>query len=611
MCGICVIADARSEPEPGVIERMVATLPHRGPDGSGVKRLPGCHLGHTRLSIIDLETGDQPIGHADSGTWISFNGELYNYRELRDQLEAAGFEFSTTSDTEVVLAAYVHWGSSCLDRFRGMFAFVIWDERRRRMFGARDLFGEKPMYYARDPGGSLLVASELKALVASRRLRLDLSLDALDAFLGLGYVPPDRTVYADVDVLPPGSYFEWDGGDVRVTRYWRPQFDTEQWSMADAAERLRVLLDQAVERQMVADVPVGAFLSGGLDSTSVVALAQQHTTSPLKTFSVGFGDHINELPYARAVADLHNTEHYEVDLGTPAVAELLERMVDVYDEPYADTSNIPTYLLSEFARKQVKVVLTGDGGDELFGGYAWYRPLSASAELRGSRPRWLAARVTSRLLRDRVAWLHNYSVGLGMATRWRDIWARTAAAKVPWRPRERTRMWGHRAGEVMRFVPGTAMRPSVHTTGLNRGFHFDLSCYLHGCILVKVDRAAMAHGLETRAPMLDRDLVEFALNLPANLKVHDGELKAVLKQACKRYWPEELMNRSKQGFGAPCAVWLGFDAVRAQLERVGRAGSPLRHLLPGLRPEHLRPRNYRTWVLLSLGLWLERSGVSV
>jgi asparagine synthase (glutamine-hydrolysing) len=343
------------------------------------------------LSIIDLESGAQPMKDESGRYSITFNGEIYNYQDIRTELVKLGHRFNTHSDTEVIMRAFAEWGTECLHRFRGMYAFAVWDEREQRLFAARDLFGEKPLYYAVTDQGSLLMASEIKALLASGLLEPKLDLQAVDAFLAFGYVPPDRTIYKNVHTLPPGHHLEWDGSRVSVARYWQPRFDPHAISLDVAAERMRELLHQAVRRQMVADVPVGAFLSGGHDSSTIVALMQQETRQPVKTFSVGFGEYINELPYARAVAPLPH-RHHEIDLGAPPVTELLERMVGVYDEPFRDPSHIPTYLISQYARRSVKVVLTGDGADELFGGYAWYPIMAASTEVSATWLKWFILR---------------------------------------------------------------------------------------------------------------------------------------------------------------------------------------------------------------------------
>jgi len=437
-----------------------------------------------------------------------------------------------------------------------------------------------------------------------------LDFQSVDAFLAFGYVPPDRTIYKNVHTLPPGHCLEWDGTRVCVARYWQPRFDPHATSLDAAAERMRELLHQAVRRQMVADVPVGAFLSGGHDSSTIVALMQQETRQPVKTFSVGFGEYINELPYARAVADLYRTEHHEIDLGAPPVTELLERMVGVYDEPFRDPSHIPTYLISQYARQSVKVVLTGDGADELFGGYAWYPVMAASTEVSATWLKWFILRSVSRLIGNRAAALHRNSSAMGLALRCPQTWERYVKQVTIGRDTRR-RWWGRRSAEAGLYFPGEYYRPPAEVAGMNEVLHFDLLSFLPGDILVKVDRAAMAHGLETRAPFLDRDLVEFALSLPSTLKVNDGETKVLFKHALKQYWPPSLHKRGKQGFAAPFQVWMGFPEIRALLQRVFANGSRLRELLPGLHPEQQHVRNYETWNLLTLGLWLDSQTISV
>jgi asparagine synthase (glutamine-hydrolysing) len=609
MCGICGIIGIKSKDDTKAVERMVAALSHRGPDGHGVLNLGECQLGHTRLSIIDLEGGVQPMKDVSGRYAITFNGEIYNYQELREELLKKGHRFNTHSDTEVIMSAYAEWGARCLDRFRGMFAFAIWDTKKRTLFAGRDLFGEKPLYYAMAPTGSLLIASEIKALLASDLIIPHLDFMSVDAFLAFGYVPPDRTIYENVHTLPPGHYLEWDDHGLRITRYWYARFDTQQMNLDDAAVRLRELLQQAVQRQMVADVPVGAFLSGGHDSSTIVALMQQLTSQPVKTFSVGFGEYINELPYARAVAELYHTEHHDIDLGTPPVAQLLQTMAEVYDEPFRDPSHIPTYLISQYARRNVKVVLTGDGADELFGGYAWYPLMAKSAEVSPSWFVWLVLRSVSRLVGNRVRSLDRYSQAVGIAQRTPNTWMRYIK-KVSVGNGTRRSWWAEQSKASSSYFPGEYYRPPAGTTGMDEVLHFDLMSFLPGDILVKVDRAAMAHGLETRAPFLDRDLVEFSLSLPSVLKVKDGETKVLFKHALKRYWPTVLHKRGKQGFAAPFQIWMEFPEIKALLQRVFADGSRLRELLPGVRSEQQHVRNYETWNLLTLGLWLERHGVA-
>jgi asparagine synthase (glutamine-hydrolysing) len=604
MCGIAAIVGEASHS--GIIPAMVDALEHRGPDERGTAAVAGCAMGHARLSIIDLSSGAQPMTDASERYWIVYNGELYNFLELRRELEQSGRTFRTRSDTEVIIAAYDEWGRDCLRRFRGMYAIALWDTRSRTLFAARDIFGEKPLYYAKQGDGTLVIASEIRAILASGLISPCLDLTAVDAFLAFGYVPPDQTIYRDIAVLPPGHCMEWHDGRIVSERYWQPRFDTRQIGMDEAAEELRPLLDRAVKRQMLADVPVGAFLSGGLDSSTIVALMQQHSTKPVSTFSVGFGSLINELPYARAVAERYHTEHHELYLETLDVAQLIERMSVVYDEPFADTSHIPTYLVSEFARRKVKVVLSGDGGDELFGGYAWHSILAQAETVTSSAALWAVTRIASKLLRDRNDALRRKSIVLGYA-RWGDPWRADLQAHVLMSPRLRRKLWGR---PVAQSCASEVTRPGDQVTGIDRGFYFDLTHYLPGDILVKVDRAAMAHGLETRAPFLDRDLAEFALSLPATLKVDKDRGKLVLRAACERYWPSELHGRDKQGFGSPITHWMERPDVKALTRRVTESKSVLAHLLDGSLAYVIGGGGYRAWTLMSLGIWLETHEVT-
>lgn len=605
MCGISAIFGSAGVTDAAAIDRMVAAISHRGPDGQRVMRMDGCHLGHARLSIIDLDGGSQPMRDISRRYAVTFNGEIYNYKEIRRELEKRNHSFATSSDTEVILNAFAEWGPKCLDRLRGMFAFAIWDKRERSLFAARDLFGEKPLYYASTANGQLLLASEIKALLASHLLHPVVDRKSVDAFLAFGYVPPDRTIYANVRTLPPGHWLVWKAGEVKTERYWCPRFDPRPIGLNEAAERLTTLLEQAVQRETVADVPVGAFLSGGHDSSTIVALMQTQSAHPVKTFSVGFGDYINELPYARAVAQQYGTEHHEIDLGTPRVAELLERMVEVYDEPFHDPSHIPTYLIAQYARQHVKVVLSGDGADELFGGYSWYPLMAASTEVAASWLKWTILRGMSRLVGNRLSRLDRYSHAMGLALRYPLSWMRYVSERTT--SEAVRRAWWSRP--VDPYVPGSYYRPPNGTSGMDQILYFDLVSFLPGDILVKVDRAAMAHGLETRAPFLDRDLVEFALTLPSTLKVDDDKTKLVFKRACAQYWPEALHKRGKQGFAAPFRTWLGLPDVAALVKRVFRDGSKLRELLPGISCAQQTRSDYETWCLLTFGLWLERQNV--
>ncbi|MCL4552171.1 MAG: asparagine synthase (glutamine-hydrolyzing) [Candidatus Marsarchaeota archaeon] len=594
---------------------MTESLRHRGPDASACVCLPDCHLGHTRLSVIDLAGGGQPMTEETERYWIVFNGEIYNYRELRSELEQKGWQFRTRSDTEVLLRAYQEFGQQVPGHLNGQFAFVIWDQTERRLFAARDRLGEKPLYWARSDQGHFLFASEIKSLLASGLVQPRIDRTSVDAYLALLYVPPDRTIYENVHDLRPGHALSWQDGDWRQGSYWQPSYSQSIISDRDeAVERLCFLIDQAVRRQMVADVPLGAFLSGGLDSSTIVALMTRQTSQQISTFSVGFGDLINELPYARAVAEAYTTDHHEMQMDIP-VGEMLERMAEAYDEPFGDSSNIPTYLICEFARRHVKVVLSGDGGDELFGGYEWYQRLVDDNAGDASGRRLALLKLTA------FAWRALSKAGLSVQLerdsavsayteacnkrRFPDLWERHLAYATDLKV-DRS-FWGNGQSPLdteaaIRKVYG----PEVNVKGIDRVTDFDLRCYLPGDILVKVDRAAMAHGLESRAPFLDVDLVEFVLGLPWAWRFRKGDLKGLLRETCRTLWPKVVQERSKQGFGAPIWSWVQRPDVQHLVRRTFAADSPLIALLPGAKSAMGRMNSQQLWTMLCLGLWLER-----
>jgi asparagine synthase (glutamine-hydrolysing) len=565
MCGIAVILPGSAmQTSPFAIERMTDALAHRGPDAQATLQLPGCELGHTRLSIIDLSTGQQPMSDATGRFTIVFNGEIFNYRELRKNLEKHGHAFRTSSDTEVLLHACVELGQAAPNHLNGQFAFAFWDARERTLLLGRDRFGEKPLYWARGASGALIVASEIKAILASGLVEPQIDRISVDGYLGLHYVPPDRTIYENVHTIPPAHVAVWNGKDLNISRYWEPRIGgNNNIGAPEAGSEIARLLDRAVARQMTADVPVGAFLSGGLDSTTIVALMQRHSSQPISTFSVGFGDLIDELPFARDAAKLYQTNHHELQMQID-VPEMLQRMTEVYDEPFADSSNIPTYLIAQYARKHLKVVLSGDGGDEMFGGYDWYRSLFGPAADNHALRRHLheSTHVTA----------------------------------------DRNLLWG---GDQPPSAARILARYDSALPGIDAVTAFDCHCYLPGDILAKVDRAAMAHGLETRAPFLDVELADFVLGLPAAMRFGDPRLKGLLRAACESLWPPSIRQRSKQGFGAPVRAWLDLPEVKELWASAIHPDGPLVALLPGLSQivSDLRPQ--RKWTLLCLAQWLE------
>ena len=619
MCGIAGIVDLRQKTDPSAIQNMTMALRHRGPDGQITEQVRGAWLGHARLSVIDLVTGDQPMTDPTRRWWTVFNGEIYNYRELRHDLEQNGVPLATTSDTEVILLSYIRDGRAMLKRLNGQFAFAIWDQEEQTLFAARDRFGEKPFYYSVVDGATLVFASEIKSILASGLIKPRMSREALASYLSLLYIPADETVYENIAVLNPGHALTWHNGQVSTFEYWQLPLDGDRLKVTeeDAIQHVRQLVERAVERQMVADVPVGAFLSGGMDSSTVVALMSHFSNRPVKTFSVGFGNHINELPYASAVAKLYKTEHHEIQMDIP-VAEMLETMADVYDEPFADSSNIPTYKIAEFACKQVKVVLAGDGGDEIFGGYGWYQnllkegldvpaiPQLAALYLRYNRLRVLYKLGLADLEEEMAAGRAANKARQKRLTQ--DLWLRHVKQGLYFRPEQVHTLFANKP-----FKPAWLEDvPPASVSGMDRVFWFDFKQYLPGDILVKVDRAAMAHGLEVRAPFLDVELAEFVLSLPWTLRLKNNESKYLLKKACFDLWPQEVQARTqKQGFGSPLAVWLQNPEVKALADRVFQPDSILNHVLPGAAGLRGQLRDQQMWSILCLGLWLQHRSTTI
>jgi asparagine synthase (glutamine-hydrolysing) len=574
-------------------------------------------LGHTRLSIIDLAQGSQPMTDDEQRHWIVFNGEIFNYRELRAELSAKGCAFRTHSDTEVLLKAYLHYGKDVVAKLRGQFAFVVWDRLAGTFFAARDAMGEKPFYWAHAThGGSILIASEIKALRASGLVDMKVAPDALQLCLAFGYMPPDRSAYSSIQTLPPAHFMEGDQEGVRMQRYWTPQLSNNNAGslrIEEIVEQTQALLHQAVQRQMVADVPLGALLSGGLDSTSVVALMAETSTRQVQTYAAGFGREINELPFAAQASAAYKTNHHELQIDIP-VAEELAKLATIYDEPYPDSSAIPTLLISKFARQHVKVVLTGDGGDEIFGGYDWYR--------------WflLRDRMNMRLLATRVA-----QIGLRQLKRagWQraDGLQRLGSGVRDYRRLRREfndPLQEHLKEATMSFtldspqfrVMGATVTwaqmvaestPPINANGVDRVTAFDLTHYLPGDVLTKVDRATMTYGLESRAPLLDLDLANHVLSIPHQIRMAWPRSKPLMRAAMEQRWPKEIARREKQGFGAPIKAWLQRPDMQALTTQVNAPGSRLRELMPLLPKDIFAPstRPRLAWTLLTLGLWAE------
>lgn len=557
MCGIAgkCLPDASAPVDRGLLERMTRALAHRGPDGESLHFDAGVGLGHRRLSIIDLEGGTQPIFGAGGALAVIFNGEIYNYKELRDELIADGYRFSTQSDTEVIVHLYDRMGAECVHRLNGMFAFAIWDNRSRTLFAARDRLGEKPFYYHHAPNGALLFASEIKSLLESDAIDRALDLGAVDDYFAYGYVPGSKSIYRQIRKLPAAHTLTWREGRLSIQRFWS---HTEAAADAPktpsgALEAVDTLLRDSIRLRLRSDVPVGAFLSGGIDSSLIVALASELSAAPLSTYSIGFREtEFDESSFARAIAERHGTVHRQITVG-----ELnLDRFPDLvrqFDEPFADPSAVPTYYVTQAASRDLKVCLSGDAGDELFAGYPQYvlEPGEAWVDRLPAWLRQLAFGIPARLIPDHVrgkGWLRRLAVD--GAVRYQRIIG--VFDNV-----ERERLFRRDAG--IRVDPGASLLAPwfKHDRSPIRARQLaDQATFLTDDILVKVDRNSMMNSLEVRVPFLDHRLVELANALPVSLHIKGGRQKWILKELLEEKAPAGITRRGKQGFNMPIRDWL-------------------------------------------------------
>lgn len=605
MCGIAgiVTSSRHAVGHLEALQQMTDALAHRGPDGEGRMLFNGCLLGHRRLAIVDVETGVQPMAAHDGRMAVTFNGEIYGYQDIRRELSE--YPFRTKSDTEIILALYRQHGSGFVTLLPGMFAFAIWDDQQQELFCARDRFGEKPLYYAIGSHGEFIFSSEIKGVLASGLVEPVLDQDAVERYLQRQCVRTDQSIYRNIKALPPGNCLRYRDGIVEVSRYWVSPKIEGDIDTCEAVEQFRALLLKSVQRQLVADVPVGVFLSGGLDSSTICLLASQ-LKSGLKSFSFDFqGDH-SEVVHARAVAKAYGLQHIELTSQCTNIADQLWRMQEVYDEPFADSSNIPTYMLCGEARQHMKVVLTGDGGDELFGGYQWYKPLLWMEK--GGRvglSHWVAARVINRLcglarLPGAVA-RELRIMGLGYGRRYPSMLAAHSGQLSIFEQRD-LELLGIQGGRFIR-----ALHAADGSGSMDDVLRFDTEDYMPADILTKIDRASMAHGLELRAPFLDVEFASFCLTLPYRLKVSTSEDKIILRQAYSAQWPESIRSRSKQGFGAPLARWFLHPSIFELEQSILRdSAAPIFKILSyhGTQQILLRNNLMQRWTLLVLAVWL-------
>lgn len=624
MCGVAgkLFFDSRRKVEPDLLHRMNRVLTHRGPDDFGVYRQGPIGLAHRRLSIIDLSpAGHQPMPNARGDVWITYNGEVYNFLELRGELERQGVVFRSRTDTEVILALYERYGMDCVSRLRGMFAFAIWDGRNRSLFLARDRLGKKPLFYYYDHD-KFLFASEPKAILQDPTVPSQADPLAIHHYLAFGYVPSPLSAFQGFHKLPPAHYAVVQDGKVRVERYWELRYGPKlRLSEAELCEKILADLREAVRLRMISDVPIGAFLSGGIDSSTVVALMSECSSGPVKTFSIGFEDEeYNELPYACLVAKWYGTDHHEFIVKPDAVG-VLPDLVWHYNEPYADSSAIPTYYLARMTRQHVTVALNGDAGDENFAGYQRYLGLKLAT--------WF----------DRLP--YGFRRGMEtMANRSPDIGnprglyrrARRFLSAECQEPRRRYLRWigffpNSWKQELYAPAFADAMRPydssdllvsaferAVGADMVDATLYADVQMYLPDDLLVKVDIASMAHSLEARSPMVDHRFMEFAASIPSSLKLRGQITKYILKQAVRKLLPAEVIDRPKMGFGVPINRWfrqelreMAYDTLlsRRALDR----GLFRQAYLQRLLDEHMNGENGwhpQLWCLLMLELWFQR-----
>lgn len=624
MCGITGYINADgSVVDLGILRKMNESIIHRGPDDEGFFVKENVGLAMRRLAIIDLSGGKQPIHSYDKTKWIVFNGEIYNYKDLRKLLLDKGFELYTNSDTEVIVNLYQLYGVECLKFLRGMFAFAIWDEAKRLLFLARDRVGKKPLLYSYQPNGDLVFGSEFKAILQHPKVSREVDYEAIDSYLSYSCVPAPQTAFRQIRKLEPGHWLIWKSGTIKTERYWKPDFSRKiKISGEEAIEETVYLLREATRLRLIAEVPVGAFLSGGVDSSTVVALMAQESETPIKTFSIGFKEQdFSELKYARMVAEHVGSVHHEF-IVKPDALDILPTLVDHYGEPYADSSAIPTYYVSRETRKHVTVALNGDGGDESFVGYERYIAMKL-AEIYHQIPSFLRRSVIEKFVgsipvsEEKRSRLRDLKRFLGVASlaaeeryfRWVSVFDADTKRQI-YTDEFANIVSGH---DAINFV--SKWYSSVNELGVvDRALLTDQMTYLPNDLLVKVDIASMAVSLEARSPFLDHKVIEFAASLPENIKSSGWGTKPFLKKIASKLVPKEAIYRRKMGFGVPIGKWFredmkDFICEVLLSERALKRGIIKSQAMKHFLTEHIEARRdhaFRLWALLMLELWFQR-----
>ncbi|MFZ5516435.1 MAG: asparagine synthase (glutamine-hydrolyzing) [Candidatus Zhuqueibacterota bacterium] len=624
MCGICGIVNSAkdNQVDPGLLKRMTDAIIHRGPDEDGHYVKNNVGLGMRRLSIIDLSTGKQPIHNEDKNVWIVFNGEIYNHKEVRAELEKAGHRFVTQCDTEAIVHAYEEYGEKCVQKLNGMFAFAIWDERKNVLFLARDRVGIKPLYYFFDKN-RLIFGSELKTILKAKDIPRRIDLQALDNFLTFEYIPAPLSIFQDIKKLPPGHTLTYRDNEIWIRNYWDLELRSNGKTYDEYLTNLRDLLQDAVKIRLMSDVPLGAFLSGGIDSSIIVALMAQVMDQPVKTFSIGFEESTyNELKYARLVADKFKTDHHEFIIKPDAV-DLADNLLKFLDEPFGDFSIFPTYLVSKMARDYVTVTLSGDGGDELFGGYDTYIADQLSKKY-NQLPHALRNGLLTRLLgiippsskkKGLVNRAKRFVEGMRLPEDLRHVrWM------IFLQDYEKNYLYAQdmKSGIlekdpykfIRRYFTNVAYSQKDE---INQQMYVDVKTYLVDDILVKVDRMSMATSLEARVPFLDYRFVEFAGSVPGHYKLQGRKTKLILKQAMADLLPQEILTRGKEGFSIPIKNWLKNELKPMMMdtlspEKIKREGFFDPTYVQQLKNEHLSGKenhSHRLWALMIFGRWYD------
>ena len=622
MCGICGIFNFNSKKpvDRNLIQRMTSVLKHRGPDDEGFYLNKNIGLGIRRLAVIDLETGHQPIHNEDKSIWIILNGEIYNFKDLRKDLEKKGHKFYTKSDTETIAHLYEDYGIDCVKHLRGMFAFAIWDERKRELFLARDRMGQKPIIYTIFKN-TLIFASEIKSLLQVPEIKREIDFKALDYYLTYQYIPSPLTIFQDMKKLSPASILICNEREkVKIERYWDLNFHSKaKMSEEEYSQKILGLLTEATRLRLISDVPLGAFLSGGIDSSAVVGLMTQLTSQPVKTFSIGFEEEdFSELSYARIIARLFETDHHEF-VVKPRIVDILPKLIWQYDEPCADSSTILVYYIAQETRKYVTVALSGDGGDESFAGYERYRAHKIASYYE-KLPIFLRKKIITKVLshfpepakrKSLLRRLKHFSQAISLSPGERNIYWHSYFNKE-----EKDKVYSQEMKERVKNINSSdylleVYRKSDGNDFLDQTLFVDLMTYLPENILVKVDIATMAHSLEVRSPFLDHKLMEFNATIPSNLKLKGLTSKYILKKALQDLLPKKILKRGKMGFAVPIGKWFRKE-LKDYLKEILLDKRSLsreyfkRKRIEELVAEHVSGRidhGYRLWTLLNLELW--------